>query len=421
MGLKILIASVNHEHATTMHINYYHALADVADVTFFGPGFSSQDDLEKGIRQFAETHGKFDAVIYTFPLFLHSLDFFPIREAYKWNRYFLSYYSVHEAVRYASGILNEIRQMDTLKLILYSQDYINLTESWEKGLRWMLEKDFYIITWGEDFVPDMDEKSCRTFGESLVISNRYKCLVKEYKEKVISIPYEAVISSEYYFGTLQNREFDWVVPGNIDGCYPKRGKILEQVEQAGYKIYKNFADRTMAYKTDPGRVDKCHYNREIDRFIDERLGVCTPYLKNDLTREALVCWRERYNVSLRSSRIAYADGGSAHTFVQKYMEIPARGTLLAADYVCGLDKLGFLDGENMVAVTPENVLDISAELFRNSDKMEQIARKGQKLVISKHTSAKRAQDTVRAIESILNKNFSGSFWENGDFHIISNK
>lgn len=416
--MKILVASTNHEHAAPMHINYYHALVGEADVIFFGPGFSTKAELQKGIKKYIDENGPFDAVICTFPLILSSINFFSIREIYKWHRYFISDFSISEAIRYSSGIIDELCQFEGLKIILYGQDYVNLSEEWEKVLIDFWEKNFYWITYGEDFVPEVSENTNKTFGAGLSISNRYRRLVQKYSDKIISIPYEAVAGNEYCFTPLENRPYDWVVPGNIDGCYPARSKILHQVESAGYTVYSKFIDRTMAYKVSESRVQRCQYNREIDMFVDSRLPQSNCYMQSSIKREEIARWRENYSVSIRNSKVAYADGGEGHSLVQKYVEIPVRGTLLACENVCGLDKLGFSDGENMVVVSPENVLEISRELFASPEKMQRIAEAGRKLVITKHTSQKRAQDTIRAIRAILNNEFKGSYWDKGEFHII---
>ena len=420
MKLKILLVSVNHEHPATMHINYYNSLAEVADVEFFGPGFSTEQEMEKGVRRFVEEKGGFDAVICTFPLIMHSIEDVSIREIYRTNRYFISSYSINEAIRYASDMIKEIEQMNILKIILFGQDYININEDWENCLKKLLEKDFYIITWGEDFIPEADESKTIFFGPGLKINNRFLNLVREYKRKVISIPFEAVICNEFYFEPLERRTYDWVVPGNMDSNYPNRSKILDKIESAGYKVFNQFLGRTMPYKSDREKNECYQYNREVDKFIDSSLKANTPYLKNQLTRENLVQWRENYSVSIRQSKVAYADGGNAHTLVQKYMEIPARGTLLVAENVIGLEKMGFVNNENMVVVDTENVLEISEELFNNLEKMQKIAKKGQSLVIEKHTSHHRAKSTVEAVQAILKNTFGGSYWENGNFCVIRN-
>ena len=47
--MKILYVSTNHEHANDMHINNIRGLYEVCQVDCYGPGFSSKEELEKGI------------------------------------------------------------------------------------------------------------------------------------------------------------------------------------------------------------------------------------------------------------------------------------------------------------------------------------------------------------------------------------
>lgn len=413
--MKILIASVNHEHPNTMHINYYNSLAEVAEVYYFGPGFSTKEELRRGISRYVDINGPFDAVICTFPLLMSSLEVSTVWEVYKWNRYFLSDYSVGEAIRYSCKIADEIRSMDIAKFVLFSQDTINISERWYYCLKELLEFGFYIISAAPEPNEYVEEE--KTFGEGLSVNNRFWKLKEQYGERFITIPVTAAICSEFFFAPLEQREYDWVIPGNIDGCYYKRGEILRQLEKAGYKIYDDFIDRTMAYRVDESRIKRCQYRRKADKMVDEYLGKNNPYLLNSFKREEIARWRENYNVSLRHSKAAYADGGEGRMIVRKYMEIPARGTLLMCENIPGLDKLGFRDGENMVMVTPENVLEISRELFKDLEKMQKIADNGRRLIISKHTSRNRAEGTVKAIEVILQGKYDGSYWENGEFKI----
>ncbi len=415
--MRLLIASVNHMHVNTMHINFYHSLAEQAEVTFFGPGFSTEEELEKGILRFADKKGPFDAVIVAFPLAMSSSKVSTIREVYQNHRYFLSDYSVNQAVRYADDILDAVNSMDIPRIILFFQDYINIKSTWYDFLNNKLECGYYFLGVGLDFVSEVQEKGGHTFGDGLQLNNLYRSLLMNFRQQTISIPVTATSGDEYFFGPLWAREFDWVVPGNIDGCYPVRGQMLRLLQQDGYRIYSDFLFRTMAYKTDKTQVKRYEYLRETDKQVDERLGKNSPYLSVQLKREDWAAWRENYNVSLRKSKMAFADGGDAHVLVRKYFEIPARGTLLACENVVGLDKLGFCDGENMVEVHPENILDISAELFCNPERMEQIADSGRRLVLSKHTVGKRAEDTIKAIQAIQTGRFKGSHWDNGDFVI----
>lgn len=414
--MRLLIASVNHEHVNSMHINYYQALSEAAEVDFYGPGLSADRELEQGIVKFMEKHGPYDAVLVAFPLMMSSMKLAAIREAYQYHRYIMADYSVAQAVRYADSIVNGVEQLKLPRLIIFGQDYINISEAWRDYLKERLEKGFYIVSPGSEFIPEADGEE-RTFGEQLSINDRYKLLIEEYRERNISIPFIAAGCGDYFFASLEKREYDWVVPGNIDGCYPNRGKVLRTLKQNGYKVYDRFIDRTMVYKTDEARSDRCDYARPEERYVDSRLGKSTPYLRNNLKREEIVRWRENYNVSLRRAKAAYADGGEGRSLVRKYIEIPARGTLLVCERVKGLECLGFKDGENMITAVPETILDISRQLFDNIDEMQRIADNGRRLVIHKHTSRNRAENTVKAIQSILSARYCGSHWENGDFKI----
>ncbi|MFG6357728.1 MAG: glycosyltransferase [Acetatifactor sp.] len=419
--MKLLIVSMNYEDPSSMFVNYYHSLAEIAEVDFYGPGFSTEAELEQGILDYAEKEGPFEAVILIFSLLYSSLDLSSIRDIYQFHRCKLSDYSVNQVVRYADRIVDDIKKLDTVQMVLFDQDIINIRNEWYNCLADLLDGGFYILSPGIEFLPTFVEREGRSFGDGLMLNNRFRNLLEKYPQRSISIGTIASIPGEYYWGPLENRKYDWVVPGNIDGCYPNRGKILRMLEAKGYKVFQGFIDRTMAYRVDSSRIERCEYQQGIVRQVDERLGKPSPYLQAAMRRESIAAWRENYKVSLRKSKIAYADGGDGHVVVRKYIEIPANGTLLAGDNVMGLERWGFRNWENMVIVTPENVLDITEELLKNPEKMQDIANKGRQLVLSVHTTRKRAEDTIRAIESIRNGKYQGSYWEDGKFIITERK
>lgn len=415
--MRLLIVCMNYEAPTSMFVNYYHSLAETAEVDFYGPGFSTEAELEMGILKYVDKKEPFEAVILIFSLLCSTLGLSEIRDIYQFHRNNLSDYSINQAVRYADRIIEDIKKIDSVKIILYDQDIINIRKEWHDCLESLLDNGFYILSQGKEVIPVLEEREGHTFGDGLMINNQFRRLLEKYPQKSISIGTIAAIPGEYYWGPLENRKYDWVVPGNIDGCYPNRGKILRELEQKNYKVFQGFIDRIMAYRTDSSRVERCEYQQEAVRQVDERLGKPNPYLQAALRRESIAAWRENYRVSLRKSKIAYADGGDGHIVVRKYIEIPASGTILAGENVTGLERWGFCNWENMVVVTPENVLDITEELLRNPEKMQDIANKGRQLVLKAHTMRKRAEDTVRVIESIRKGKYQGSYWENGEFII----
>jgi hypothetical protein len=102
-----------------------------------------------------------------------------------------------------------------------------------------------------------------------------------------------------------------------------------------------------------------------------------------------------YALKINNYRAAFTDSSKFHYVLAKYFEIPATGALLVADdSVSGpLSQLGFIDNENYVAVSAEN-LEAQIRFVldeRNHEELDQIRRRGQELVWERHKSIDRAQ------------------------------
>jgi spore maturation protein CgeB len=89
--------------------------------------------------------------------------------------------------------------------------------------------------------------------------------------------------------------------------------------------------------------------------------------------------------------------------VMKYFEIPACETLLFAETTEALPVLGFRDGENFVAVTPEDF----AEKFRHylrevpPETVARMTRAGRELILARHTWAIRAGELLAEFRRII--------------------
>lgn len=67
--------------------------------------------------------------------------------------------------------------------------------------------------------------------------------------------------------------------------------------------------------------------------------------------------------------------------VGKYVEIPAAGSLLVANYTPDLDTLGFVDGVNYVRVSPETVEQKLKDILSNPDEYEGVRKRGREFVL----------------------------------------
>ncbi|MCX4351275.1 MAG: glycosyltransferase [Lachnospiraceae bacterium] len=410
---KILFVGMNHEHANDMHINNVQSFLEVAQVDFFGPGYTSREKLESGLGVFWKENGGYDVLILDFSLAMLQQEYLDIRLAYHWHRYFLSDFSIYQSIRWADNIVKDAKQVEAVKLIVYQFDTHTFIEAWEKCITDLLYCGFYFWGTGIEYFPPLaeNEKTKEKGG-----TNRYFYFCKNNGDKILSMPYCTVNPKEYFSFPLESRTYDITIPGNLDAFfYPERSKISKIMETSGYKVYDQYYERAFAYRIAKSCVSQTLYRHEEDRLLDTKLAAPCPYIDSKLTRESIVMWRENYNVALRQSKIGYACGGYIHQLFRKFVEIPARGTLLLCQDIPPLKNYGFKNWENMITVTADNILEVIDYLFKNPKEMQHIADNGRKMVYEKHTPVRQAELILNAIKSIETGTFAGSYWENGEF------
>ena len=115
---------------------------------------------------------------------------------------------------------------------------------------------------------------------------------------------------------------------------------------------------------------------------------------------------QEYADLLSQSLIGITTGGAPGYSVCKFFEIPAAGSLLLAPMVDDLKELGFVDGENMVAIREDRVGDGAGlilkqvrELLADPERIERIATAGRQLILDRHTWAHRAKTFFDALEN----------------------
>lgn len=414
---KILFVTTNHEHVNDMNLNNVQAFLEVAQVDFFGPGYVSKESLERGLGAFWKENGGYNVLILDFSLAMLQQEYLDMRLAFHWHRYFMSDFSIYQAIRWADNIVKDAKQVKAVKLLSYQFDTYTFTDVWENCINDLLSCGFYFWGNGIEYFPPLivDEEMRKRGG-----SNRYFRFCEKNKAKIISMSYSTVTPKEYFSYPLENRMYDITIPGNLDAFYyPERGKITNIMKTSGYKVYDQYYERNFVYRTSEACVSQTIYQHEEDKILDTKLVTPCPYIDSKLTRESVVMWRESYNVALRQSKIGYACGGCANQLVRKYVEIPARGTLLLCQGIQPLKNYGFRDWENMVVVTPDNILEICDYLFKHPKEMQHIADNGRRMVYEKHTPIRQARHIIKAIEAIEAGTFNGSYWEDGEFIVKS--
>ena len=87
--------------------------------------------------------------------------------------------------------------------------------------------------------------------------------------------------------------------------------------------------------------------------------------------------------------------------LMKYFESLACKTLLIATSSCELEELGFVDGETFVAADEGSIMDKVRYYLDHEEERKQIIEQGHQLIMEKHTSAKRTEQLLETISSLV--------------------
>lgn len=207
----------------------------------------------------------------------------------------------------------------------------------------------------------------------------------QYKQKLRWFPWS--INPEIMKDWGMNKDIDYLLMGlvyvnnDIRGNFPLPRKIPPKGRYA-------FRDAVfLNMKNEPGFVFHPHPGHRITK--SDRLIV------NDI-----------YAKELNRSKIFFTCGSRNKTggiAVLKFFEAPACKTLLLAEPNDDITDLGFIDGENYVACTTENVVEKAKYYLANERERMRITENGYRFIHSYHTNEQRAQQMINEIRSYLGK------------------
>jgi hypothetical protein len=179
-------------------------------------------------------------------------------------------------------------------------------------------------------------------------------------KKVVWIPHAA--SPDFMLDYNQSPVNTVFLSGAISGHYPLRQQMMRLHWQGGHSI---------TYHSHPGY--HCRYNYEAD----ENVG-------------------RGYAKKINGCRAGFTDCAKYKYLVAKHFEIPATGALLLADDALSgpLKKLGFRENQHYVSFSGKNLEATIKYVLdeRNQEALDEIRRRGQKLVWEKHKTSDRARE-----------------------------
>lgn len=112
---------------------------------------------------------------------------------------------------------------------------------------------------------------------------------------------------------------------------------------------------------------------------------------------------EAFNRALNDVRAVFSCASSMNYVLMKYFEIPAAGALLFGERTVELDCLGFVDGDNYIAVTPDNFAERMQACLKGADRDlgEVVRQRGMEFVRENHTWEKRIVGFLEDVRQVL--------------------
>ena len=138
-------------------------------------------------------------------------------------------------------------------------------------------------------------------------------------------------------------------------------------------------------------VRRCQKYKPHERLID--IVSKTPKGKGrwKYVEDIYAKWLNQYFCCVTSASIfRYA--------VMKYSEIPAAGSLLLAEDVSDVRKMGFIPGKHFVAITKENVMSQIKSCLRHPEKYEGVRREGMEFARANRTVFNVFEDLKKIIQ-----------------------
>jgi hypothetical protein len=393
MKVLVLDANVSYINPTRQYLPYL--LKEVGSVVFYGPGYSSAEDLAAGISVFVQKNGPFDVAIHTeqaLPQIIWQ------EAATRFGRDVFEFYFsgnlagfTQQALESFWGEIAEVFKLvklNVLSLLLW--DYQGTTD---QCLDYFCSGFDAILGLGsEQWDQDAIDRNPNALGYQA--TSNWSKLLSKHPEKIHSLIH-FIAPQEFCFLNYSDRNIEWSVLG------------------AGYTARKQakFVLRGASVTVEDGR--------DLRHLIDAvrfKLG-----FPPKATGKKLARLNSTFMQTLHRSKASYTCGSSYHMPIRKFFEIPAAGAVLVCEPCYGLESLGFVSGENCIVAEPDELPCVVANLRKDPENAARIAGCGQELVLRKHSLHARARQVRECLRLLMEDKFQGSFWEHGELLYESTK
>ncbi|WP_164887235.1 glycosyltransferase [Hahella sp. KA22] len=370
-------------------------IAEIApDSDFYGPGFVSEEALERGLLRWIDESGPYDAVFVGpwCPVFVDDIN----EPADRLVAFLQRSVAKDFKLRCVDGFIKDIKTnigkaQAPVKLVsTLSFDYYAATQ---EQIDRLLAQGLTVVGPNHQFIQPLSELPAFAQQEKHYIkkANRlsdawYDFAVSQPERFITALHY--IAHNEFSYLPLSDRRYDSSIPG-ID--YYLRKQASEKLSRSSFKL-----------------APKHYFN--FFRLAN-KLGA--PVYSKHIP---LKLFNELFHRSLGSTKFVYTAKGGFGMPIRKFFEIPAAGAVLLCTPCIGYGDAGFRHGEHYLETAPEELPDRLAQLIHDPH-AQQIANAGRKLVAAQHSLAARAKQIRMCIEAILAKQYMGSTWSDGQFLI----
>lgn len=129
-------------------------------------------------------------------------------------------------------------------------------------------------------------------------------------------------------------------------------------------------------------------------------------------------FRNRFSKIISISKISFTCGSTLDYPVRKFLEIPAKCSLLLCKPFRGYKHFGFKNGINFIIADFNNPNKQIEHLLKNKDKLNKITKMGMSLILRKHSTKVRQSIINLCLNRIESNKFKGSRWFKGVFKIF---
>lgn len=378
----LILAFKNHYLNSTDDV-FYDVLSNIFEVTFYGPGYTPKEELITDARKIYDTLGPFDACfvhqyvmhnLYSWPQFLRRPS---VNQYFAFNEIYFCDHSADFGINY-----NDIPCKKFL--ISLRSDCYAFTKKEEDEYK---SFDGYWIIPPPEVIPPVSELT-NFEGEkfSIQATDRYIDLCAQNAERIIPVAH-LMSSEEFVTIPLNKKTIDVSVPGC---AYLERRNAYQNLKNAGYNPVKEY--QFVKYTRYAMQLSKLHFGA---------------------TNVGVKFFKSTFRHLIANSRVVFTDGSRVRAPIRKYFEIPAFGSLLAAEKSYNADALGFVDGKNFVECNSKTICDVVAHSLKNDDWTQMMIQSSSDFIRQTHSDVAWTGYFREIYSRISDGTFNGARWEKG--------